>query len=163
MTDDDIHAFTPPAPPAPSAAPRRRRTWPWVLLGLFVLLSALVVLAIVGAVATIDEWGGGNVSISIDDETLVLPQVGAGALVALLFGVAVALLVALVVVPLALLAAFGAAALAVAGVLVAVLAVAAVAASPLLLGAALVWWLLRSGRKAPTASPTAAQTPSSSA
>lgn len=156
MNDDDIHAFTPPAPPAPAAPPRRRRAWPWVLLGLFVLLTALVVLAIVGAVATIDEWGGGNVSISIDDETLVLPQMSGGSLVALLFGVAAALLVALVVVPLALLAAFGAAALAVAGVLVAVLAVAAVAASPLLLGVALIWWLLRSGRKAPTASPPAA-------
>lgn len=159
MNDDDIRVFTPPAgavQPAPAAAPRRRRIWPWVLLGLFVLLSALVVLAIVGAVATIDEWGGGNVSISIDDETLVLPPLNGGALVALLFGVAVALVVALVVVPLALLAAFGAAALAVAGVLVAVLAVAAVAASPLLLGVALVWWRLRSGRKAPTASPPAA-------
>ena len=50
-----------------------------------------------------------------------------------------------------LLAVFGVAGLAVVGALIAVLAVVALAASPVLLGLALIWWLLRSARKAPTA------------
>lgn len=148
---------TSPSMAAAAAAPRRRR-WPWVLLGLFVLVAALVVLAIVGAVATIDEWGGSGVTIAIDDETLVLPALHGGTLVAALFGVAIAVVVALVVVPLALLAAFGAAALGIAGALIALVGVAALAASPLLLVVALVWWGLRAARKAP-----AAPAPSSSA
>lgn len=143
----DVHPAMPPAAPAPAP---RRRVWPWVLLGLIGLVTALVVLAIVGAVATIDEWGGGNVSISIDDETIVLPRLHGGALVAALLGVAVALMLALIVVPLLLLAAFGAVGLALVCALVAAAGAAAVAASPLLLIAALVWWAVRAARKAPT-------------
>jgi hypothetical protein len=158
MNDDVLH---PAGPARRPPDPRRRRVWPWVLLGLFVLVTMLVVLAIVGAVATIDEWGGGSsVSISVGGETHVLPTPRGGALVAMLFGVAVALALALVLVPLLLLAAVVAVGVALAFALVAAAVTAALAASPLLLVAALVWWAVRAARKAPAA---AAAPPSSSA
>ena len=136
--NDAVHPATPPAAPAPAP---RRRVWPWVLLGLIGLVTALVVLAIVGAVATIDDWGGGNVSISIDDETIVLPQLHGGALVAALLGLAVALMLALVLVPLVLLAAFGAVGLALVCALVAAATFAAIA----LARVPLVWVILGLG------------------
>lgn len=153
MNDDDIHAFTPPAA-APAPAPVRRRRWPWVLVALGALAAlffVLMALALAGALSEIGELRTGGVTVTVDGETLELPPLHGGHIVTLIGAVAVALVVALVVVPLVLLAVFGVAGLAVVGALIAVLAVVALAASPVLLGLALIWWLLRSARKAPTA------------
>jgi hypothetical protein len=153
MNDDDIHAFTPPLrPQAPAKVPRRR--WPWVLLAVVAVLSLL---ALAGAVSLFDLLDAGardGLNVTVNGEHWPLFHADGDMSLAGMFGVAAALMVVLVIVPVALLLvllavvttvglavliALAAAALA----LACVLGVGVLALSPLWGVALLLWLLLR--------------------
>jgi len=149
MTDDDIHAFPRKRAAAPASRAREtpRSLWPWVLLGLFVLM----LLAASGAsllLALADGMREG-VSVTIDGERWGHFDLGEEHWTLAFAGVAVALMVALVVVPFTLLLALLAAALGVGVAVLSLLAVAAVALSPLWLLVLMLWLIFR--RRPPAA------------
>lgn len=151
MTDDDIHAFRPAAAPAAVAPvlPRARRRWPWVLLGGATLVALLLAaVAALGAMALTD-WAGPGVTLIVDDEQLNLQHLDVADAFGALLGLGIAFVVVLVVVPLALLAAFAAVGLALGIVLLVLLAVGAVAFSPLIVLLVLLWWGWRALRRRP--------------
>ena len=150
MTRDDspVHALEHPALPAGAAPAPRRRVWPWVLLGLFVLAlllaasGASLLLALAdgareGVNVTIDgeRWGG------FDPDRESWPLAFAG--------VAGVLLGVMVVVPCAVLLGLVAAAVGIGAALLALLLAAAVALSPLWLPLLVLWLMLR--RRPPAA------------
>jgi hypothetical protein len=122
------------------------------------LLRALLFLGLVAGLLVAASWmgwwlfgGAGPVVLTIDDSGITLPM-SAGPWAANWVGVLVAAVVAVVVVPLALLVGLGVPALVltlVLGlVLLVVFGVAAVVCAPLLLPVLLVVWLLRRDRRA---------------
>jgi len=151
MKDEDIYAFNPvPTPPAPPATPRRR-VWPWVLGGVLLLVLALLVSGAVALVSLLDSARDG-VHLTIDgDEWTPGVLDGASGLVAVLgaaFGLMVALLCVLLVVPLTLLLVALGLALGLGGAALAVLLVAAVLLSPLWMLLLILWLVLRPKRRA---------------
>lgn len=138
MTGEDVHAFANLRNPQPAARRLRR---PWVWLGVIVLL--MLVAASGAAVLLALAEGMGGVTITIDgerwgpfhpaEEARTLAFAGAGA----------ALLVVLVVLPLAAVVSLLGALLGFGVSLLALLVVAAVALSPLWLVALVLWLVLR--------------------
>lgn len=133
-------------PDAAGAARRRTPTWAWLLALLFGV-SLLLLLAVVGWVL---EVGIPPLSITIDGEQLPAIQIDEftrGQKLALAIALLVALIAAMVLLPVALLIVLvGVALTLLIGIGLPVLLVVLVAAlllSPLLLVAALVWWLWR--------------------
>lgn len=122
------------------AARRRAR---WALLA----LALLLVLAAVGAWQALDALGDVPLHISVDGETVVdgwqLGALDGGARLALVIGVALAMLAVLMLVPLLAIAALLSALATVALTLLALLGVLALLVSPLLLIGWLVWRTLR--------------------
>jgi hypothetical protein len=123
------------------------------------LLAALAGGAAALAVALIGPWVNDGVlqgyTITINGNPLSLPDLSQLSQMQVAVGTAVLVLVMLLVVPLSLVIALGCTLLGLlAGAMAMVLGLA-LALSPLLLPAALVWWLLRS-RSAPTAAPAPA-------
>ena len=146
MTDEDITAFR--AAPV-QVKPRRRRLWPW-LLGALLLFGVLAAGALTLLVSTLSDWTGDGVHLSINDELIELGALHGGhAAATVLLVLAVVAIVLLVVVPLALAIALLGATVGVAAALFAAAVVLAVACSPLLLIAGLVWLIVRP-RRAPT-------------
>ena len=129
------------------------KTLGWTLLVALVLSVALIAAA-VSIFGPLDQ-----ASIRFDDTPLTLAEFEAGhwlvALGAVLLALVVALLVLLVVVPVAVLVPLLVAALVLVGALILVAAITALAFSPLILCAGLVWLIWRlargHGRRAPAA------------
>ncbi len=149
MTDEDIYAFG-PVPPAPTPPARRRRWWPWLLLGLLVL-GVLAAAALAAALLGLADSAphGLHVQIDGDDWSTTLID-GEGlrahwglALVGLTLALTAVFVVVTVVVPMAVLLGLLAAALGIGVALLAVVGVAAVALSPVWLLALLLWLALR--------------------
>jgi len=148
MGDHDIKAFGPaPLPPAAYApgAPRGGGLWRWLLLALLVL-AVVTACSTVALVSTLADFGNNGVSITIDGETWRLSSLDGGHGVLAVLGVLLALLVVLLVVPVAVMLGLLAAALGIGVALLAAVAVAGVALSPLLLLGVLVWWIVRPRR-----------------
>ena len=173
MKDDDIHAFdAPPALPAPTTPPahgmpppgaQRRRVWPWLLLGLCVLVL-LVALAALAGVSTLiglldgalDGWhlnidGHPWSMLHGDSERGLLGVLGVTAAVLMLLLVLPVLLVFMLLavaltVGLALLSVVGAVVGAVMLAAGAVLLVVALVSSPVWGSLLLLWLLLRRPR-----------------
>ena len=150
MTDADIHAFGPP-PGAASEAPafrplRPRRWWPW-LLGAALLLAVVVAATLAAAVMAFDEAARQGLNVTLNGEPWPAGDGKPLAALAAVFGIGLALLIVLLVVPFTVLLALVLAGLAVAvGLAAATGAVAlalAVALSPLWLLALLLWLLIR--------------------
>lgn len=150
MTDDDIHAFPQERAAAPAGRARGtpRSLWPWVLLGLFVLMLLLAASGASLLLALADGLREG-VSITIDGERWGSFDLGEEHWPLAFAGVAVALMVALVAVPFTVLLALLATALGVGVALLSLLAVAAVALSPLWLAVLVLWLIFR--RRPPAA------------
>ena len=151
MKDEDIYAFNPvPTLPAPPAPPRRR-VWPWVLGGVLVLALALLVSGAVALVSVLDSARDG-VHFTIDgDEWTPGILDGVSGLVAVMgvaFGLTVALLCVLLVVPLTLLLVALGLALGLGGVVLALLLVGGLVLSPLWGLLLVLWLLLRPKRRA---------------
>ena len=144
MTDDDIHAFPSERTTAsmPPARAPRRSLWPWVLLGLFVLM---LLLAASGAslLLALADGAREGVNITIDGERWGPLDLGEEHWPLAFAGVALALMVVLVAVPCTVLLALLAAALGIGVAALALLTVAAVALSPLWLVALVLWLMLR--------------------
>jgi hypothetical protein len=123
--------------------------WRW-----FLLIVLLCLLALFGSLAllmqSLVQWAGDGVHVSVNGEAVPIGLSVFSALQAA-FGLLVAVLVVLCVVPLAVVCALGAVALAAGGVLLALLLVAGLLLSPLLLLGALLWWALRPPRPRPAA------------
>lgn len=134
----------------PEPAPRDRAVWPWLLGGalLFVLLAVAAAVALLGVgaelVAALTEAGRDGVHVLIDGEPWHLRLDDPWQWLALVGGVALALVLVAVVVPLAVLAALAATALGLTLAVGAVLLVLAVVLSPLWLLALLLWLALKS-------------------
>ncbi|WP_374674503.1 hypothetical protein [Ideonella sp.] len=143
-------------------APRpRRRGWAralWLLLALMGL--AAVVMATVLVLAAVYNELPPTLNVTVDGEPVFLAGLGLGELLLGGLAVCLALFVTMVVVPLALLFGLGVPLLLAALAGVAALALGAVAlatlGSPLIVGALLLWWLLRPARRAAPAAPMAA-------
>jgi len=143
MMDDDIHAFPRGRAQSPTlpAAASRRGLWPWVLLGLLVLM----LLAASGAslLLALAEGAREAINITIDGERWGHFDLDEEHWPLALAGVALALMVALVAVPLTVLLALLAAALGIGVALLALLTVAAVALAPLWLAGLVLWLIMR--------------------
>jgi hypothetical protein len=151
MTDDDIRAFGPPLTAAPTALPRHKRRWPWLLFGALVLLllvAGLTAALLDLAIDTLDR----DTTISIDGQRWQLASLHGAHLLGAVIALLVTALVALVVVPLVVLLALLGAALGIGVALLALLGVMALALSPLWMLVLLLWLLLRPARRAPSSS-----------
>ena len=120
---------------------RALKVFGWAL-ALSLLLGAALVAAAAAMAGSI-----GPMTIQVDGEPLVVAQLGAAQWVLAIGGVALALLVVVLVVPLAVLLPLGIAAVVLAGVLLAVAGVAAIVCSPLILLVAVVWLMVRLSRR----------------
>jgi hypothetical protein len=139
---DDLGASGPLRSAGPASP---RALWPWLLLGLTVLL----VLLAAGATVELVQWlrqAHDGWELVIDGERIVRHDLGAGQVLLVLGGVLLAALIVLLVVPLAVGVGLLGAALGVGVALLALLAVAALALSPLWLPVLLLWLVLRRTR-----------------
>jgi len=107
-------------------------------IGISLLLGVALVVAAAAMAGSMQ-----NMTIQIDGEPLVVAQLDAAQWLLAVGGVALALLIVVLVVPLAVLLPLGIAAVVLVGVLLAVAGVAAIVCSPLILLIALIWLMLR--------------------
>ena len=155
MNDQDIHAFV--STPAATANPKRRR-WPWLLGGTALVLT---VLALVGASALMGliEASREGLQITVNGQPWSTLHADSDAGLVGVLGVAAALMMVVLVLPVVLMLVLLAVALAVGLALVAVVGTVLLAAGCVLLGVALVlsplwggalllWLLLRKPRRA---------------
>ena len=155
MNDQDIHAFA--STPAAVANTKRRR-WPWLLGGTALVLT---VLALVGASALMGliEASREGLQITVNDQPWSTLHADSDAGLVGVLGVAAALMMVVLVLPVVLMLVLLAVALAVGLALVAVVGTVLLAAGCVLLGVALVlsplwggalllWLLLRKPRRA---------------
>ncbi len=161
ISDDAIYAFTPP-PAAGSAPPprvARRRLWPWLLVGLALLLAVMVVataLAFNGLLHGVQE----GLSINVDGQPWTLHHDSDWGFFGVL-GLLAAVMTLLLILPVILMGVMLAVALTVGLALLAVVAAVALVAAVVLLAAAVVlsplwgallllWLLLRPKRQGAT-------------
>lgn len=144
----------------PSPRPRRRG-WAralWLLLALMGL--AAVVMATLLVLAAVYNELPPTLNVTVDGEPVFLAGLGLGELLLGGLAVCLALLVTMVVVPMALLFGLGVPLLLAALAVVAALVLGAVAlatlGSPLIVLVLLLWWLLRPARRAAPTAPLAA-------
>ncbi len=116
---------------------RALKVFGWAL-ALSLLLGAALVAAAAALAGSMQP-----LTIQINGEPLAVAQLGAGHWLLAVGGVALALLVAVLLVPLAVLLPLGFAAVVLAGVLLAVAGAAAIVCSPLILLVAVVWLMVR--------------------
>ena len=107
-------------------------------IGISLLLGVALVVAAAAMAGSMQ-----NMTIQIDGEPLVVAQLDAAQWLLAVGGVALALLIVVLVVPLAVLLPLGIAAVVLVGVVLAVAGVAAIVCSPLILLIALIWLMLR--------------------
>jgi hypothetical protein len=112
------------------------------IIGWTMAISLLLGVALVAAaIATAGSMQ--PMTIQIDGEPLVIAQLDAAQWLLAVGGVALALLIVMLVVPLAVLLPLGIAAVVLVGVLLAVAGVAAIVCSPLILLVAVIWLMVR--------------------
>lgn len=111
------------------------------------LVLAVLAAAVGGWALMNDGLPGASALVEIDGERIEVAQLGIGGALLAIGGVTLALLVVAVVVPSALLLAFGMVALALVVTCGALLGVAALLLAPLLLPLGLGWWLWRRSRR----------------